>query len=323
MATEGTTGRRLPADQAHPERPVAVGGLKLAGKVALIAGGARNIGREVALTFARAGADVAVTSRTPAQVDETVAQLRATGRRAFGVASDLRDPVAAFRLVDAVQSELGPIDVLVNAVGGSAATMPTFLPPPAAEATDSALGAADAEHRARPDVALWREIYELNLLTVMHTCAAAAPQMVARGTGVIINVGGGSGASSDLRTAPPDVKPFSPYSTAKAAVLRFSELLAWELAPHGIRVNTLGPGLVPAQQPKRDVRGSWLPLPTRAPAARARGPQDAARLALFLASDDSAGLTGRHLDVAQDWPSLIGHIAEVMASDRFMLKRVP
>ena len=282
---------------------------KLVGQVALIAGGARNIGREVALTFARAGADVAVAARTPEQVDEAVALLRQTGRRALGVACDLRDPEDAFRLADAVERELGPVDVLVNAVGGSAATMPSLLP-------------ADPTGETRPDVALWRDIYELNVLTVVHTCAAVAPRMVGRGRGVIINFGGGSGASSDMRTAPPDVRPFSPYSTSKAAVLRFSELLAWELSAHGIRVNTLGPGLVPALQPKRDVRGNWVPLPTGTPAARARGPQDAARLALFLASDDSAGLTGRHLDVGQDWPALIGHIPELMASDRLMLKRV-
>jgi 3-oxoacyl-[acyl-carrier protein] reductase len=119
------------------------------------------------------------------------------------------------------------------------------------------------------------------------------------------------------------VRPFSPYSTAKAAVLRFSELLAWELAGHGVRVNTLGPGLVPARQPKRDVRGDWVPLPSGPPAARARGPEDAARLALFLASDESGRLTGRHLDVGMDWRALAGHTDEVMATDRYMLKRIP
>ncbi len=71
-------------------------GQQLAGQVVLVTGGARNIGREVVLTFARAGADVAVAARTPEQVDETVALLRATGQRAFGVACDLRDPDAAF-----------------------------------------------------------------------------------------------------------------------------------------------------------------------------------------------------------------------------------
>jgi NAD(P)-dependent dehydrogenase (short-subunit alcohol dehydrogenase family) len=279
---------------------------ELAGQVALITGGARNIGRQIAQTFARAGADVAVTSRTQAQVDETVALLRETGRRAFGVSCDLRDAERAFALADAVERELGPIDILVNAVGGSAGTMPAFLDP----------------NGGRPDVALWREICELNVLTVVHACAAVAPKMVARGRGRIINFNGGSGGTSDKRRAPPGVWPFSPYSTGKAAVLRFSELLAWELGEHGVRVNTLGPGLVPARQPKRDVRGEWLPLPSGPPAARARGPEDAAALALFLASQETAGLNGRHLDVSQDWASLAGHIDEVMASDRFTMKRV-
>ena len=236
-----------------PGSPPATGAPSLEGRVALVAGGARNIGRAVALAFAHAGADVAVAARTPAQVDETVALLRQTGRRATGVACDLRDPESAFALADAVERALGPIDVLVNAVGGSAATMPTLLP----------------EDGARPDVALWRDILELNLLTVVHACAAVAPRMAARGGGTIVNFGGGSGASSDPRRAPPDVRPFSPYSTAKAAVLRFSELLAWELSARGVRVNTLGPGLVPARQPKRDVRGDWVPLPARG-AARPR-----------------------------------------------------
>jgi NAD(P)-dependent dehydrogenase (short-subunit alcohol dehydrogenase family) len=279
---------------------------KLVGQVALVTGGARNIGRQVALTFADEGADVAITARTPEQVDETVGLVRARGRRAFGMAGDLRDPDQAFALAEAVERELGPIDVLVNAVGGSAGTMPTFLGPGG----------------ERPDVALWQDILELNLLTVVHTCAAVAPHMVARRRGRIINFGGGSGGTSDLRHAPPGVRPFSPYSTAKAAVLRFSELLAWELGEHGIQVNTLGPGLVPARQAKRDVRGEWLPLPTGPQAARARGPEDAARLALFLASADATGLNGRHLDVSQDWPALAGHIAEVMATDRFTMKRI-
>jgi NAD(P)-dependent dehydrogenase (short-subunit alcohol dehydrogenase family) len=162
----------------------------------------------------------------------------------------------------------------------------------------------------------------MNLLTVVHACAAVAPRMAARGGGTIVNFGGGSGAASDPRHAPPGVRPFSPYSTAKAAVLRFSELLAWELAGSGVRVNTLGPGLVPARQPRRDVRGAWVPLPTGAPPARARGPEDAARLALFLASDASTPLTGRHLDVGMDWQSLVGHVDELMATDRLMLKRL-
>jgi NAD(P)-dependent dehydrogenase (short-subunit alcohol dehydrogenase family) len=290
---------------AAPTARAPAGPPSLAGRVALVAGGARNIGRAVALAFAHAGAEVAVAARTPSQIDEAVALLRQTGRRATGIACDLRQPEDAFALADAVERDLGPIDILVNAVGGSAAAMPVLLP----------------EDGSRPDVALWHDILELNLLTVVHACAAVAPKMAARRRGAIVNFGGGSGASSDPRHAPPGVRPFSPYSTAKAAVLRFSELLAWELAGRGVRVNTMGPGLVPARQPKRDVRGDWLPLPTGTPAARARGPEDAARLALFLASDQSAGLTGRHLDVGTDWESLVGRIDGLMATDRFMLKR--
>jgi 3-oxoacyl-[acyl-carrier protein] reductase len=283
-----------------------VSGGKLEGRVALVTGGARNIGRAVALTFAEEGAAVAVASRTQEQVDETVVLLREWGRPAFGMACDLRDPEQAFGLAAAVERALGPIDVLVNAAGGSAGSMPTLLDPAG----------------GRPDVALWRDVCEVNLLTVVHACAAVAPGMAARGRGSIVNFGGGSGGTSDRRNAPPGVRPFSPYSTAKAAVLRFSELLAWELGERGVRVNTLGPGLVPARQPKRDARGAWLPLPTGQPAARARGPEDAAALALFLASDDSAGLTGRHLDVGQDWRSLAGRIDEVMASDAYTMRRV-
>jgi NAD(P)-dependent dehydrogenase (short-subunit alcohol dehydrogenase family) len=279
---------------------------KLAGQVALVTGGSRNIGRQVALTFAGEGADVAVTARTQEQVEETVALLRQKGRRVYGMACDLRDPAQAFAMADAVEQALGPIDALVNAVGGSAGTMPTLLNP----------------NGGRANVTLWKDILEMNLLTVVHACAAVAPKMVARSRGRIINFSGGSGGASDRRNAPPGVQPFSPYSTGKAAVLRFSELLAWELADHGIQVNTLGPGLVPARQPKRDVHGAWLPLPTGPQAARARGPEDAAQLALFLAAEETRGLTGRHLDVSMDWRSLAGHIDELMASDLYTMKRI-
>src|SRR5262245_19976362 len=108
----------------------------------------------------RSGAGVAVAARTRSQVDEAVSLLRQTGRCAVGIACDLRQPDAAFALADAVERDLGPIDVLVNAVGGSAATMPALLP----------------EDGGRPDVALWRDVFELNLLTVVHACAAVAPR---------------------------------------------------------------------------------------------------------------------------------------------------
>ena len=219
--------------------------------MALVAGGACNIGRAVALAFAHAGADV--VARTPAQVDETVTLLRRPG--ATGVACDLRDPEVAFALAVAERA-LGPIDVLVNAVGGSA-TMPTLLP----------------DDGARPDVALWRDILELNLLTVVHACAAAARR-------------GGRAAGDDrqlrgrfgrvLRPPPgaarrPPLLPLLHRQGRRAALQRAARLGARR--ERRARQHRAPPRAGPAAQ--ATCAGPGPPAGLVPPSARARGPEDA------------------------------------------------
>ena len=182
---------------------------ELAGKVALVTGGGRGIGRGIALELASAGARVAVAARTREQVEATAAE-------AGGIAieADVSDRSDVERMVATAEQELGPLDVLVNNAG-------------------IALWEENA-WELEPEE--WWRILEVNVLGVYLCCRTAIPGMIARGSGRIVNVASGAaylpGSSSTA------------YSASKAAVHRFSETLANQLEPHGIPVFSISPGLV-------------------------------------------------------------------------------
>jgi 3-oxoacyl-[acyl-carrier protein] reductase len=160
----------------------------------------------------------------------------------------------------------------------------------------------------------------VNLIGVFHGCRADIPGMIARGGGRIVNLSGGGAVSP---------RPFfTAYSASKAAIARLTESLAEEILPHRIMVNTMAPGATPTRMMEEIARVAQEAAPREAQQAGdilRRGGVDTSRqaaLAVFLASDDSEGLTGRMLHTNDDWPSHIGRIGDLMASDLYRIKRV-
>ena len=182
---------------------------RLDGQVALVTGGGRGIGRSVALELARAGARVAVSARTPEQVEEVAAEIDGL---ALTVDVSRRDEVE--QMVERVENELGPIDVLVCNAGITIQE--------------------DTAWTVDPDD--WWHVFEVNVLGVYLCCRATIPRMLERGRGRIVNVASGAAYLPGSKS--------TAYSASKAAVHRFNETLAGQLTPLGIPVFSISPGLV-------------------------------------------------------------------------------
>ena len=184
----------------------------LAGKKALVTGASRGIGEVIAVAFARAGADVAVTARTPEGLAATAREITDLGRQAVEIPADLSIREAAEDVVRTAIRELGHLDIVVNNAGGSSFMVP-FL---------------DLRQSG------WDKVLRLNLDSTMWICQAAGAHLTARGTGSVINVASVAGLAG---------APFlAPYGAAKAAVVALTKTLAVEWGRSGVRVNALCPG---------------------------------------------------------------------------------
>ncbi len=241
----------------------------LTGRVALITGGSRGIGRAIALGFARAGAKIVIASRKQAGVDAVAAEVRSLGGAALAVAAHVGDEQAIVSLVRRAQETFGRIDILVN----NAATNPHFGP---------LLDATPAQ---------WDKIMQVNLRGVFLMCQQVAPGMKERRSGSIINIASIEGLNPSRWTGI--------YSVSKAALILLTRALAQELGPFGIRVNALAPGLI-----KTDFSQALWQTPaiaeavaSRTPLGRLGDPDDIVGAALFLASSGSAYVNGAVLTV--------------------------
>ena len=184
--------------------------LGLSGKVALVTGGSRGIGRATALALAAEGSNVAICGRGAEGVEKMVAELRGLGVQAHGVTADVTAPGEVERFVEESAAALGGVDLLVSNVGGMSGS--SFL-------------ATTAED--------WIKTFEVNLFHAVRAIRAVAPLMEERGGGSAVTIASISGWRPG---------PRSQYGTAKAAEIFLSSSLAWELAPQRIRVNTVSPG---------------------------------------------------------------------------------
>lgn len=184
---------------------------ELEGKVALVTGGGRGIGRAVAVALAGAGAAVAVTGRNAASLEETCATITAAGGRALAVPGDVADPAAVGEAFAVVRERLGPVTILVANAGITHST----------KLTDT------------PDE-LWERIMRVNVSGAFFCCKAAAPDMIAAGWGRIITIASIGGLQG---------MPFSAaYSASKHALIGLTRSLAGELARFGITANAVCPG---------------------------------------------------------------------------------
>lgn len=240
---------------------------RLDGRVAVVTGGSRGIGRAVALGLARAGADVVVASRKMADLEPVAEEIRALGRRALAVPAHLGRRPEVDRLFDATLEAFGRLDVLVN----NAATNPVFGP------------LLDIEEEA------WDRIMALNVKGYLLASQRAARAMAPGGGGAIVNVASTAGlrASAGLGA----------YSVSKAAVIMLTRVLGRELAPLGIRVNGVAPALIETRFSEAlwknpEILSAYL---KSTPLGRAGQPDEVAGAVVYLCSDASSYVTGQTL----------------------------
>jgi 3-oxoacyl-[acyl-carrier protein] reductase len=246
--------------------------MDLAGRVALVTGGATGLGRAIALGLARDGSAVAVNySRSKAEADETVDEIEALGRRAVAVCADVADDAAVGAMAETVEDALGPIEILVNNAG-----------------TTEYIPFADLDG-ATP--AVWERLLRVNLVGAFACVQAAVPQMRRAGAGRILNV-----ASISAFTA---TGSSIPYVASKSGLVSLTQCLARALAPD-VQVNGVAPGWMATRWP--DV---FLPPElaqrVREGAMRTVEVEDVASFALELIRNDSANGQVVALDRGEMW----------------------
>jgi NAD(P)-dependent dehydrogenase (short-subunit alcohol dehydrogenase family) len=288
--TDPTTQYRGPDDQsAHkiphpgatdlmPEKPdhgesSYAGSGKLTGKKAVITGGDSGIGRAVAIAFAREGADVLIVHLPAEETDaaETVSWVQQAGRHGISMAGDLREESFCKAVIDAAVQELGGLDILVNNA--------------AYQMTIESIADLTTEQLVRT--------FTTNVFAMVWLCKAALPHLHPGAT--IINT-----SSVQAYTPSPSLLD---YAATKAAIVNFTKNLSQELAPKGIRVNTVAPGpiwtpLIPATMPADQVGD----FGTQTPMGRAGQPAELAPAYVFLASQESSYITGERIGVTGGMP---------------------
>lgn len=275
--------------------------MKLANQVAIITGAGRGIGQAIAQAYAREGAHLVLAARSQPELEQTAAEIAKTGAQAIAVPTDVTDPAQAERLASAALTRFGRIDLLVNNAGRSG---------PVGPLQDN-------------DIAQWAETISVNLTGTFLVCRAVIPIMLRQGGGKIINLSGAGAANAWSN--------LSAYCASKAAVVRLTEVLAQELAPNNIAVNALGPGSVHTamwDQMTQDAARAGADfihrLGLQVTSGGGASIAECAELAVWLASQESANLTGRLISAtADDFRNLQPRIPEIMASDAATLRRIP
>ena len=276
--------------------------MRLHGRQALVTGGTRGLGLEIARLFWSEGANLIVVARDARELDrlrEALQPQAAAGQVLDVLSADLSND-SGLRSVIEQMKRRGGVEVLVNNA--------------AIQGPIGKLWECDWQ--------AWETAVKLDLLVPVQLCQAAVPAMLRRKKGSIINLSGG-GAIGPREN-------FSAYASAKTALVRFTETLAAEVKSHGIRVNAVAPGAMNTSMMRETVNAG----PERAGADYQHALQTmekdsgatarrAAELCLFLATDESAGITGRLLSAVWDpWQRLAEHIREIEGSDIYTLRRI-
>jgi 3-oxoacyl-[acyl-carrier protein] reductase len=264
---------------------------KLAGKVALITGAARGLGRGYALRLAQLGADVVIVDRNLKAAEvyafereqmtapSVTAECEALGVRALGLESDVGSRVAAEQAVSTAIAAFGRIDIAVcNAGGGTFAFADERGPDPSAPEPPGDLSTTGTPSDC-PQEMLTR-VLDNNLMTCMYTCMAVAPHMKRQGSGKIVTVSSLAGVDAGAT--------YHPYGVAKAAIIHYTRSLAQELGPYNINVNCIAPGII-----RTGRLGDRSNLARHIALRREGTIEDCAKVVEFLVTDLSDYVTGR------------------------------
>jgi gluconate 5-dehydrogenase len=243
----------------------------LAGKTAVITGGSRGLGLQMAEALGEQGARVLVSSRKQSELDEACAHLAARGIDATAIAADLADEAAVAGFAEEALARLGQVDILVNNAG--------------------ATWGAPAEDYP---VEAWDKVMNLNVRSIFLLCQAFGREMIPRGRGRIVNIASIAGLAGN----PPGTMQTIAYNTSKAAVINFTRTLAGEWGRHGITVNAIAPGFFPSKMTKGILAAVGADtLAQQAPLHRLGDDEDLKGAVVLFASDAGKHITGQVLAV--------------------------
>ena len=244
---------------------------RLDGKRLFITGGSRGLGREMALAIADAGADVILTGRDPDSLERTAEDIRGLNRSAFTIQANIGNPDECAAACERALAESGPIDILINNVGGRRINVPTEEIP----------------------LEQWQQIIDLNLTSTFVCTKLIGGAMVKRGQGGrVINIASVSGKVANRNIGGRS------YETSKAAVIQFTRAVASDWAPHGVTVNAICPGGFMTEPNVRWAKEHPQVIESfqaNIPAGDFGHPEDLGPLAVYLASDASRYMTGADL----------------------------
>lgn len=257
--------------------------MKLDGRIVIVTGAAKGMGRDICLTLAREGAHLVLAARDLAPLDKLAKEIEALGRRALVMPTDVTDESAVERLVARTKETYGRIDILVNAAG---VTGPIETPVQDITVED------------------FRFVLEANIVGTFLPTKHVLPTMIAQKYGKVLNISGTSGLRG--------YKYRAAYSSSKWALRGFTRTVALEVGPHNVNVNALHPGIVAGDRmdklcrEKARKRG-WTPeqvyqeYENEMALRRVTVSQDIANAVLFLVSDDSKNMTGQSVTVDGGW----------------------
>ena len=247
--------------------------LDLKGKSVIVTGGGRGIGAAIATGLADEGANVAIADIDEATAEKIAAEIAGKGVKSIAVATDVTDPESVAAMVERVESEFGPVDVLVN----NAAKLPVFLT------------FIEEKNSGQTDD-FWTKVVDVCYHGVVNCTAAVIEGMTERGYGKIVNMASDAGKVGEPRQAV--------YAGAKGAIIAFTKSIAKETGRYGINVNAVCPSMTKTEAVSAMLSEEFEKRVVKAyPMRRLGEPEDIANLVLFLASDRASWITGQAVSV--------------------------